>query len=51
MCEELDEELARGNEAAKALVEHIENMGMPGKIIIPVETDLGCYIVEARKTL
>jgi len=50
MCRELNEELARGRKAAEDLVEHIEKMGIPEKVSIPIETDEGCYIVEARKT-
>lgn len=51
MCEELEEELKRGMEAARELIEHIENMGNPTKCSIPIETDNGCYVIEVRKTL
>ncbi len=49
--EELVEELERGKQAAKDLVEHFENMGNPAKCFIPVETDNGCYHVTVIKTL
>ncbi len=51
MCEELKEELERGQQAAKDLIEHFENMGNPAKCSIPIETDSGCYIIEVRKTI
>ena len=50
MCEELEEELERGETAARDLIEHFENMGNPEKCSIPIETDKGCYIIEIRKT-
>jgi len=50
MCEELEEELERGQKAAKALIEHFESMGNVEKCSIPIETDNGCYIIEVRKT-
>ena len=51
MCEELEEELARGQKAANDLIEHFENMGNPTKCAIPIQTNKGCYIIEVRKTL
>ena len=51
MCEELNEELKEGANAAKRLAEHLENMGCVDKASIPVTTDSGCYMVEIRKTL
>jgi len=51
MCKELEDELKRGDEAAKALVEHMENMGMADKMSRPVQTENGCYVIEVRKTL
>ena len=50
MCEELEQELRRGEEAAQHLVEHLERMGAD-KASMPIVTDDGCYIVEVRKTL
>ena len=50
MCEELEHELEEGEKAAKALAEHLENMGA-NSFSRTVETDEGCYIVEVRKTL
>ncbi|HML73347.1 MAG TPA: hypothetical protein PKB02_02505 [Anaerohalosphaeraceae bacterium] len=50
MCEELEESLNEGHEAARRLVDHLLDMGA-GKCTIPIETDDGCFIVEVRKTL
>ena len=50
MCEELDEELARGSLLAFQLAEHLDAMGA-ANLSIPIETEEGCYIVEIRKTL
>lgn len=50
MCEELKEELENGNKAMKLLVEHLEAM-CADKLTQHIETELGCYIVEVRKTL
>ncbi|MFA5381918.1 MAG: hypothetical protein WC356_02045 [Candidatus Micrarchaeia archaeon] len=50
MCKELEEELERGDNAAKALIEHLENMGA-AQGEIPITTDSGCYIINIRKTL
>jgi hypothetical protein len=50
MCKELEEELERGNTAAKALIEHLEVMGA-AQCEIPITTDSGCYIINVRKTL
>ena len=51
MCEELTEELERGQKAAKDLIEHFENTGNPQKCSIPIQTDKGLYIIEVRRTL
>lgn len=50
VCQELEEELARGRKAAADLVEHFENMGA-GKVTMPIETDNGCYRITIIKTL
>lgn len=47
---DLNEELTKGDEISKALVEHLENMGA-ANLSRTVETNDGCYIVEVRKTL
>ena len=51
MCEEFEEELKRGQEAVRLLIEHIENMGAASGASMTHMTDNGCYIVEVRKTL
>jgi len=50
MCQELNEELQRGKEAALDLIEHLERMG-GGKMELPIETNNGCYRVTVIKTL
>lgn len=35
MCKEIHEELARGTEAAKELIAHIERMGSAGGVTMP----------------
>ena len=50
MCEELNDELQEGRDAALRLCEHLERMCVD-KLSIPVETDDGCYIVKIIKTL
>jgi len=51
MCQELTDELERGDRAAKELCEHIEEMGMADKMSRTVQTENGCYVIEVRKTL
>jgi hypothetical protein len=51
MCQELEDELRRGREAALDLIEHLERMGGASKMELPIETDNGCYRVTVIKTL
>lgn len=51
MCKELEEELERGREAVRLLIEHLENMGGAAGASLTHMTDNGCYIIEIRKTL
>ena len=50
MCEELEECLEEGRAAARAVVYHLESM-RAANLSIPVTTESGDYVVEARKTL
>jgi hypothetical protein len=50
MCQELEDELKRGENAAKALIEHLEAMGAD-TAAIPVTTDAGCYLIKVVKTI
>lgn len=50
MCKELEKELKNGENAANALIEHLENMGADN-CKIPITNENGCYVVEVRKTL
>ena len=49
MCEELNEELNRGNEAAKALAEHCKAMGADKGTHRYVDEDGDVYTVTVEK--
>lgn len=49
MCKELDDEMQAGQEAATALVQHVERMGA-SRLTIPVEGE-GCSVWEIKVTL
>lgn len=45
MCDELNEEVSRGNTLATALVDHLRDMGGAGACIIPVIDRAEEYVV------